>query len=118
MTRPARQGACAVCAAVLLAGCTSDLDEVRARGILAFQRGDLYGAERTLGNVLDRSPGDAQALYYMGRVCHARGQIVRAMYHYQCCLDAYPAHEQARVWLAKAQRQAGDIGRDLRFIPD
>lgn len=102
---------------LVLAGCVPSVGKVRERAISQYQLGHIEQAEMNFREVLDKRPYDAESLYYMGRIQQARGRPMRAVYYYQSCLDVQPSHEMARLWLRRAERQAGEAGRGLRFIP-
>lgn len=105
--------------AVLLAGCAApgSADLVKA-GITEFQLGQLDKAKATLERVLDQEPSHAEALFCLARIHHAQRAFERAVYYYQCCLDADPGYPDVAKHLAEAQREAGKTGKLLRFIPD
>jgi len=108
---------CGLCVAVLTGGCAPSPAELRLQGISEFQVGHHAQARKLLRQCLDHMPADPQALYYMGRVMHVRGAYEMAMYYYQSCLEVDPSFDVARVWLAKAQTQAGPSGDKLRLLP-
>ncbi|KPK83786.1 MAG: hypothetical protein AMJ81_07310 [Phycisphaerae bacterium SM23_33] len=106
-------------AVTALAGCgTPSTEALVEQGITYFQVGRLDQAETTLKRALDQNPSDPDALFYMGRICDLKGLQERAMYYYQCCMDADPSYVAAQKHLLEAQRQLGPAGQALRFIPD
>ena len=107
----------AVAVALLALGCAPPVAKLREQGISQYQLGHTKQAELTFREVLDKRPYDEESLYYMGRILHAQGRLAQAIYYYQCCLDVDPSHESARLWLRRAQEQAGEMGRQLRFLP-
>ena len=107
-----------VCVSVL-SGCGGpDTRQLVRQGVSQLQIGRLDEAEATLKQALAASPSDPAALFYMGRVYHAREFYGHAAYYYKCCLDADPGYPDVSKYLAQAQRQAGPAGAKLRFIPD
>jgi tetratricopeptide (TPR) repeat protein len=102
---------------LLLLGCAPSVGELRDEAVSQYQLGHSKQAELTFREVLDKRPYDAESLYYMGRILHGQGRLAQAIYYYQCCLDVDPSYETARLWLRRAQEQAGDMGEDLRFLP-
>ena len=119
MKRNVLMGLSAWLCVVVMSGCGGpDTRQLVTRGISQFQTGRLDQAEATLKQALAVSPSDPDALFYMGRVCQARGFYEQAVYYYQCCLDAVPGYPGLTEQLAQAQRQAGPAGTKLRFIPD
>ena len=107
-----------VCAgSVALSGCGPSARDLIDEGIGEFQLGHLDQAEGKLKRGLKGAPADADALFYMGRLCHARKAYERAVYYYQCCLDEAPGYRGARKALAQAQKEAGVLGPKLRFGP-
>ena len=62
-------------------------------GALAFQAGDLSGAERAYGAALAAWPGSAQASAGMGRTLAARGRLEDAITHYERATAAAPQPE-------------------------
>jgi tetratricopeptide (TPR) repeat protein len=111
-----RLALCGLCVMTMLAGCGTSTDELRSQGISGFQVGHLDKAKTLFQLVLDRRPGDAESYYYLGRIAHAQGDPMMAMYYYQSSIDADPAHQEARRWLAKAEQESGAAGKGLRFI--
>ncbi len=104
---------------VALSGCGGpDTRQLVRQGASQFQTGQIDKAEATLKRALAVSPSDPAALFYMGRVYHAREFYEQAVYYYQCCLDADPSYPDVSKYLSQAQRQAGPAGAKLRFIPD
>ena len=108
---------CIVFGALLLGGCMGHPSSLRDEGIEQFQTGHIAKARETFRTVLSRWPSDAESLYYMGRIVHADGHYLEAIYYYQCCLDAKPSHADARQWLAKAQADAGPGAEKIRYVP-
>lgn len=51
-----------------------DIDALRRGAIESHRRGDLIGAEAALQKLLLASPADADALYRLGLITHARGE--------------------------------------------
>ncbi len=107
----------AVTAGLLLLGCAPPVGELRDQAISQYQLGYLDEAEESFREVLNKRPYDPESLYHMGRIMHSKGRLVRAIYYYQSCLDVQPSHQMARMWLRRAEQQAGDSARHLRFIP-
>jgi tetratricopeptide (TPR) repeat protein len=107
---------CGLCA-IVLAGCGDSADDLRKRGVSEFQIGHLTIAKESFQKVLSRSPGDPESNYYMGRIAHAEGNLVKASMFYQSCLGADPRHQEARQWLERAENEGGQPIRNLRFIP-
>ena len=106
-------------AAAVLAGCGGpSTDELVNRAVADFQVGRLDRAKATLARALGQSPSHPLALFYMARIHHAERSYERAIYYYQCCLDADPGNAAARKYLAEAVKAAGPVGRTLRFIPE
>lgn len=103
--------------AALTAGCGPTLEQQRTQAIGQFQMGKLDAAEEGLQQVVSHRPGDSLALYYLGRVRHARNELVMAIYYYQCALTADPSNREARQWLERAKHDAGPIGPDLEYLP-
>ena len=107
-------------AAALLSGCGGpSATNSREAGITAFQTGNTDKAKDHFNQVLGDQPYDAPSLYYMGRIAHAEGFYPRAIYLYQCSIDADPSQPTVQKWLSRAQEEAGeDMGKTLRFIPE
>ena len=114
MTRLAYFG---LCAAVFVSGCGPSPASLRDRGIAEFQVGHIDDAESLLRQAVDARPAMPEALYYLGRVNYATGDLEQAIYYYQCSLDVDPSFTPARRWLTKAQQEAGRTGQLLLFIP-
>ena len=112
-----RLAMCGICVVMFFAGCTPSTAELRSRGTSEFQVGHIPQARQLFQQVLECSPADPVALYYMGRIHHAEGFYEQAIYYYQCSLDADPRNAEARTWLEKVQKEAGLVGKGLRFIP-
>ena len=113
-----RTAAAFAAALLLLAGCAApNADKLIAEGIANFQVGRIDDADAKLTKALHADPADADALFYMGRVHHARRFYEQAIYYYQCCIDVAPGYPGARKHLDRAQAQAGLMGKMLRFIP-
>ena len=106
-----------LCAALLAVGCAPSPQELRRRGIVEFQRGDIQQAEEHLRIAVELDPWDARTLYWMGRIMQARGAPVWAAYYYQCCIDSYPGHTEAWRRLAEVEEDIGPLGEALRVIP-
>ena len=106
------------CAAILPGCGPPGAGDLVKAGVSEYQLGRLDKAETMLLRALDTQPSDPEALFYLGRICHDQGSYARALYYYQCCLDADPGYPAAQRYLAEAQRRAGTAGRMLRFIPD
>lgn len=98
-------------ATLLLSGCTQNVRTLREEGVREFQLGRMEIARAYFRQVLREEPSDPAALYYMGRIAHDRGDLGRAVYYYQCCLDADPGFPTAGEWLlrARADAEAADI---------
>lgn len=108
---------CGLCAAWFCVGCGGPSPvELRDEGIAEFQRGHQDKAHKLLQQSLDRSPNDARTLYFMGRLRHIRGDYEWAMFYYQRCLELDASFEVAKLWLAKAQADAGPSGERMRFV--
>ncbi len=116
-SKVAAYGVAGLLAAMLVSGCGPSAGDLRDQGIGAFQVGRVDRAEDLLQQALDRDPTMPEALYYMGRVQHARGFYERAIYFYQCALDVDPEMAAVRRWLDKAQAELGPEGETLRFVP-
>ena len=102
-----------------LAGCRGrSYEKLISEGIADFQVGKLDAAAAKLERGLAGKPHHADGLFYMGRLHHARGQVGRAIFYYQCCLDVAPGRPGVKKHLAQAQKQAGRMGETLRFLPD
>lgn len=101
---------------LLLAGCTTYVD-VREEGITQFQLGQTEQARQLFQEALDREPGDAASLYYMGRIELLRNRPAWALYYFQRCLDTDPSFEIARPWLTRARQAAQPVGDKLIFQP-
>jgi tetratricopeptide (TPR) repeat protein len=108
---------CGLCGLLFVVGCGPSFEQRREQGIGAFQVGNLDQARDQLRRVLHERPNDARALYYLGRVNYAQGRLPQAIYYFQSAIDADPALRDARVWLERAQAEAGEMGETLQFIP-
>lgn len=108
---------CAVFVAALASGCAPSPEDIRRQAIGKFQLGHPGEAEPLFQQVLARRPSDAISLFYMGRIAEARGFYERAIYYYQCCLDANAGFADARGHLDNVRRRAGTAGEKLMFIP-
>jgi tetratricopeptide (TPR) repeat protein len=109
--------ACLICAAVLVAGCSSTEQSLQS-GIGEFQVGNLDKAKDHFQQVLGRYPRDPVAHYYLARIYHAEGAYEKAIFHYQCSIDADPSNGQPKKWLVRAQEEAPQVGTALKFLPD
>jgi len=111
----------AVATALLMGGCAPDADQNsitnRNDAIAAFQVGHVAEAKDMFERALSWNPADPDALYYMGRISCVEQDWERAIYYFQCCIDADPAFPTARPWLLYAEKAAGTVGDKLRFIP-
>ena len=106
-------------AAAGLTGCGGRThDKLISEGIADFQVGKLDDAKAKLEAGLAAKPHHADGLFYMGRLHHVRGELGRAVFYYQCCLDAAPGHPGAKKYLAQARRQLGPEAETLRLVPD
>ena len=118
MTRIALLAFTVVVAGAGLSGCRGrSFEKLIGEGIADFQIGKLDDAATKLERGLAGRPHHADGLFYMGQLHHARGQVGRAVFYYQCCLDIAPGYPGARKRLAQAQKQAGRMGETLRFLP-
>ena len=107
-------------ASVLLAilpGCGPSTHDLLKQGISQFQTGHPDKAQEILTEVLSREPSNPDALFYMGKIAQSQGQYERAIYYYQCCLDADPSYVEAARLLAQAIKSADPVGKKLQFIP-
>ena len=107
-------------AAVLVGGCgpAAFVDtSYRNDAVALFQVGRTADAKAAFRAAVRRDPADPFALYYLGRIACLERNWEDAMDYLQCCLDIDPSYADARVWLALAEKRAGTVGRDLRFIP-
>lgn len=101
----------------LVAGCAGpSREELRDEAIAQFQVGRLDQARQALGELLSQYPSDPEGLYYMGRVCHAEGDLSQAIYYYRACLDAQPSFAAAQEWLAKAERETNQKTAPIRMV--
>jgi tetratricopeptide (TPR) repeat protein len=91
-----------------LAGCAPSVEQIRTRGVSQFEIGNLDNAEHDFGTVLNQRPTDPDALFYMGRVSHARGQFERAIHYYEGCLIARPDYPGAAQYLEQAKNDVGE----------
>ncbi len=108
----------AVALAAIPTGCASvGAGQLVRAGISQFQLGRLDKAKECLEGALRENPSHPQALFFMGRIHHAENSLARAIYFYQCCLDADPGYPEVGKYLRQAQREAGGIGEALRFVP-
>ena len=103
-------------AAVMLVACGCAVDKMRTEAISEFQVGHVKHSEELFQQVLGRRPWDAQSLYYMGRICHSRGEYEMAIAYYQQALDSDPSLTDAHKWLEKAVERAGPVGEKLLII--
>jgi tetratricopeptide (TPR) repeat protein len=95
--------------AVVLAGCTPDVSEIREVGIEQYRNHQYYESMATMRHTLDLSPSDAQANYYMGlnyRVMAerrflegdaigARKRADRAIYYFTQAIESWPNYMAA-----------------------
>ena len=98
-------------------GCGPTRRQLIEQGITDFQVGRLDQAENKLSQALEKRFTDADALFFMGRICQVRGRHERAIYYYQCCLDVAPGYDAAKKHLAEARQQAGLMGSKLGGLP-
>ena len=112
-----RAALCGLIATMVLAGCGPTAGELRSQGIAQYQAGNHEQSRKLFQQCLDRDAGDADALFYMGRILHTRGDHIWALYYYQRCLDTDPSYEIARPWLARAQAKAGPSGESMIYQP-
>ena len=117
-------GFCAMLLAALLAGCEPSTNQLRSTAVAEYQVGHNKNAEKLFGQIIEQKPSDAESWYYLGRIAHAEGFLPRAIYCYQCCLDADPGYQPVdsadpgpRYWLKKAKKDAGDIVGGMDIIP-
>jgi len=110
-------GLIAMVLSAALIGCDPSPSELRTTAISEFQVGHNQKAEELFQRVIDKYPADADSWYYMGRIAHADKKYERALYCYQCAIDADPGYEPAKYWLKKAQADAGDVANYLNIIP-
>ena len=103
--------------AVMLAGCEPTKTELRNSAIGEYQVGNFSQSKEVFEQLLTEYPSDAVSLFYMGRIHHEEGFYEKAVYYYQCCLDANPRYTAARSYLEEAKQAAGQAGEQLQFIP-
>jgi len=104
--------------ALVPAGCApTGAGRLVSAGVCEFQLGRLDKAEEYLEQAVRDDPSHPRALFFLGRVHHAQNSLPRAIYYYQCCLDADPGYPEVGKYLRQAQREAGGIGEALRFVP-
>ena len=109
---------CCLCGLAAAGGCGVSAGEDRAKGIHEIELGRTSQAEERFRRVLDVAPSDPDALYYMGRLAQLRGDHEKAIYYYQCCLDADAGYRGVEQWLTQAQRAAGrKPGEEVIFVP-
>jgi len=109
---------CGMFTLALLSGCGPSISELRQNGVAEFQVGNADKAKDYFQQVLGRQPYDAATLYYMGRITHSEGAYEKAIWYYQCSIDADPRNEAPKRYLARAEEEAGQVGPALRFIPE
>ena len=95
---------CGLLAAMAVGGCGPTQKQ---KAIAEFEVGHVDQARAMLKEVLERTPSDPEALYYMGRAMHAQKNYVQAIYFYRSCLDADPGCAPAKRFLVKAEQEAG-----------
>ena len=110
---------CIAWTCVVLAGCGGQpsLDDQIGEATSLMQVGRLAQAKTLLHVALNRDPYNAQALYVMGRVQHAEGNLDQAIYYYQCALSSDPAHAAAAANLKRARQEAGATTPGVKIIP-
>lgn len=110
-------GFCAMVLSSVLVGCDPSPSELRTTAISEFQVGHNQKAEELFQRVVDKHPTDPDSWYYLGRIAHADKKYERAIYCYQCAIDADPGYEPAKYWLKRAKADAGDVAQYLEIIP-
>ena len=119
MTRSALLALTMIAAAAGVSGCRGrSYDKLISDGVADFQVGRLEAAAAKLERGLAGKPHHADGLFYMGRLHHTRGQLARALFYYECCLDAAPGHPGVKKHLAQVRRQLGATAETLRVVPD
>ncbi len=103
--------------AAVAGGCNQEARDLRERGITEFQVGRVEDAQALLNEALEHDAGDAEALYYLGRILHREGLYEQAVFYYQSCLQVRPGHPVARRWLAMAMAELGPGAETLYFLP-
>jgi tetratricopeptide (TPR) repeat protein len=118
--------------AVVAIGMLSGCGGAKARYASHLQRGQEYLASGNLEkagvefrNAAQIQPKSAAALYFIGRVAEARGNVAEAFGAYQAAIDADPAYDAARAGVGKmlvfahgAKRALDVIAPGLAAHPD
>ena len=98
-----------------MTGFTTDqmVSRLLNEAMLELQADRIQGAETLIGEVLSRSPNDADALHLMG-VCHyRRGDGVAALQWLKQAVDADPGVFAYRFNLGNALRECGRVGEAI-----
>ncbi len=80
---------------------------------VSIARGDFGSAEFTLGQYLDRDPGDPAALHLLGQVALASGKFRSAEVALRRAIEIVPAFAEARYRLASACLLQGKFDQAL-----
>lgn len=84
-----------------------------AKAEAQYAEGKYMQAIETLGGVLQRRPGDADALAYLGRAWLEMGDDKKAEAHIDRALAADPKHLGANLCRAELYLKAGDVPRAI-----
>jgi len=96
-------------------------DYARARYRLAelmMQRGDVSGAAAQAKEVLDRNPGDIQALLAHARTLMQQERPKEAIEDLKKVLGQEPQHQMGLYFMAEAQLRAGQLDQARVFASD
>lgn len=80
-----------------------------AKGVVAFSRGDLSGAESHFNKVIQQDPKNHQAIYYLGQACLGLGQVKKATGLFRRVLELNPQNHGVLLDLAQAQVKSQDF---------
>ena len=100
-------------------------DEWLRKGLAHHQAGDLQAAEDLYRRVLEKRPGDADALYLLGTINYQRGSLGSAVLFLRKAVKSRPDHPEAHGNLGLALYERGDpdgaideLRHALRLKPD
>ncbi|MHC4808976.1 MAG: tetratricopeptide repeat protein [Planctomycetota bacterium] len=113
-----RMGGLLVATALFLPGCASQrpVDQVKASGDDAYDRGDFILAREEFGEAVDRYPGDWQAQYRYGMSCLELGAWDSARTALKVAHDRRPADGDIADAYARALFHTGDREALVAFL--
>lgn len=87
----------------------SGLNDLKANGLIAYQRRDYASAERYLRQALHADPRDARVHYLLGNILREKGEPDKAVIHYRESLRLDPQFAEAYNNLGLVLQEKGQL---------